>query len=104
MLAASPDHDTSSGHIRGYGDGPTRDNGLSQLISVYYYTNLNLIGQLQRLRPKMISLHTIWRPNVVLAASPDHTSSGHIRGYGDGPTQDNRLSQLISVSYYTNLN
>jgi len=61
-----PRDQTSSVHIQGYGDGPTRNDCLSQLISVYYYPKQSIIGQLQRLRPIMIVLHTIWRPNVVL--------------------------------------
>ena len=52
----------------------------------------------------MTALHMILRPNVELAASPNLTSSVHIRGCGNGPTPDNGLSRLISIYYYPKLN
>jgi hypothetical protein len=48
------------------------------------------------------ALDTIWLPNVVLAASPNRTSSGHRRSRRDGPTLDDGLSRLIYVSYDPN--
>jgi hypothetical protein len=45
----------------------------------------------------LTALHTIQRPDVVLEASPNRTSSRHIRGCHDGPTRDDDLSRLIYI-------
>jgi len=46
------------------------------------------------------ALHTIWLPNVVLAASPNWPTSGHLQGIRVAATRDDGLRRLISLCYY----
>jgi molybdopterin-biosynthesis enzyme MoeA-like protein len=43
VLTASPNQ-TSSVHIRNGGVGPTRDDGQSRLILIYYYPKQSIFG------------------------------------------------------------
>jgi hypothetical protein len=70
---------TSKVYIRGCGVGPTREDGLSRLIYLYYRSKQSITGRQQRMAPMMMAIHTIWWPNVVLAASQDGTPSVYIR-------------------------
>jgi len=78
VLAAST-NGNSSVHIRGCGVAPTQEDGLSRLIYLYYRPIQSIIGRQQRMKPMMMAIHTIWWPNVVLAATQDGTPSVYIR-------------------------
>jgi len=99
--AASPNC-TSSGHIiRGCGVAATREDGLSRLIYLCYYPKQSIIGHQHRLRRMWAALDMIWRSNVVPAASPNRTSSGHIiRGCVVAATREDGLSRFIYLCYY----
>jgi len=99
VLPASRDA-TFSVYIGGCGVGPTREDGLSRLIYLYYRLKQSIIGLQQRMTPMLTALNTIWLPNVVLAASRDATFSVHIRGCGVGPTREDGLSRLIYLYYH----
>jgi hypothetical protein len=75
VLLATSQNWTSSRLIRGCSNGPTREDGLSRLIYLFYYPKQRIFGRQQRLRRMLTALLTILWPNVVLAASPNWTSS-----------------------------
>ena len=99
MLAASPN--LSSSRCIGCCSVACRCcDGLDWLVYFYSHPILTVFAEQLRMRTILLSLHTLWQPNVVLVASPNLPSSRRIGCCSVACRCCDGLDRLVYYSYY----